>query len=860
MYGIYKKHVRDYPKDFEDFYAWGKMIINDFNEIDQYLIDTGELFRILSEFKEVEDITKDEKSDIYNRYTGFWKDLGTLYSEFNRLLNAKNKAYEGMIYREIARNIEGVFQVLKWEKVIFCGFNALTRAEEIIISHLLEKGKAEIFWDMDHYFIEDTHQEAGYFFRKNRENLKLTEPEWVEDGLSEPKQITLIGVQSKVSQAKVLGLKLLELQQSMADPEKIAVVLPDEVLLFPVLNSLPEWVDKVNISLGFPLQQTPVFSLFNSLMEMYLRIFETVGYKPIKKGEEEYYYKDIQKVLNHPYIKPLAPEEIAEFIALIKKENRIYITGKEFRFTSEPLGNLFKLRCDSLELIDYFLDLLNYIRTFFKENKPDIFSVDYEFIYHFYTLLSRLKDSLKNTRLVLPDIRTFRQLFTDIVHNSRIPFTGEPLEGLQIMGMLETQALDFSHIYVLSVNEGFLPPGKVHQSFIPFDARSKMGLPTYHERDAIAAYHFYRLLKSSQKITLIYNTEAKGVEKNEKSRFIDQLLIEYAERNKNAIIKHQVIDFTFAAQKVKPISVQKSQQIIDQLTQKSYSPSSLLIFLTCPLKFYFNYILKLYEEEDVSESPEYFQIGHIVHKTLYELYKPHCRKNQPVSFKEIEEIKGNIEPKLKEAYSLELKSGDIYTGRNLIAFEVMKKFLENFFEKEKQESGFTLLMLEKKVKGVDFQFSDGQGNEFRVFLEGTIDRVDVKDGVHRIIDYKTGKINPLNLKSLEDLSGPGVVNRREAFQLFFYAYLLKKHMHSGENSGPVYRLGIYPFKKMYDELKYIKIDTCDLVDNAMLDQFENILRDIFRGLFDTTEPFVQTREEKNCRYCPYQDICGRLTA
>ncbi|HLP48822.1 MAG TPA: PD-(D/E)XK nuclease family protein, partial [Candidatus Kapabacteria bacterium] len=475
------------------------------------------------------------------------------------------------------------------------------------------------------------------------------------------------------------------------------------------------------------------------------------------------------------------------------------------------------------------------------------------YIYHFYTLLSRLSDSLRNTDLILSDIRTFRQLFIDIVKNSRIPFTGEPLEGLQIMGMLETQTLDFNHLYVLSVNEGFLPPGKAHQSFIPFDVRDKLGLPTYRDRDAIAAYHFYRLLKSSQNITLIYNTEAKGIEKSEKSRFIDQLLIEYAERNKNAIIKHQVIDFTFDAQQVKAISIRKSQKMIELLARKSYSPSSLLVFLTCPVKFYFNYILKLREEEEVYESPEYYQVGHIVHQALYELYKPYCGKNKPVGGQEIEAIKEKIEPKLQEAYSRELKSGDIHTGRNRIAYEVMKQFLENFFDKEKQESGFTILMLEKKVEGVDFRFSTGAGIEYRVMLEGTIDRVDIKDDVHRVIDYKTGKINPLNLKSLEELSGPGVIDRREAFQLFFYRYLLR---HTLKDSGP-YRLGIYPFKKMYDELKFIKVDKCDLIDEGMLAQFEDILRNIFRRLFDLAEPFVQTREEKNCRYCPYQDICGR---
>lgn len=865
LYHVYNEHVRDYPRKFEDFYAWGKMILNDFNEIDQHLIDTGTLFRILSEFKDVEDITKDEKSDIYNRYTGFWEDLGVLYREFNQLLKTKNKAYEGMVYRETVENIERITQTLTWDKVIFCGFNALTRAEEIIISHLLKEEKAEIYWDMDRYFVEDANQEAGFFFRKNMENLKPAEPEWVEDRLAEQKQITLIGVQSKVSQAKVLGLKLQDLQQTGADPESIAVVLPDEILLFPVLNSLPGWLEKVNITIGFPLQQTPVFSLFNSIMEMNLRIFEASGPRFAKEGETEFYYKDLQNILNHPYIKPVAPGEITGFIAGIKKNNRVYTPGKDIHFTSEALRDIFKPRNDSRELIDYFLDLLHFIRTFFTENKPDIFSVDYEYIYHFYTLLSRLKGSLRDAVLAM-DIRTFRQLFTDIVQHSRIPFTGEPLEGLQIMGMLETQTLDFNHLFVLSVNEGFVPPGKTHQSFIPFDVRVRLGLPTYRERDAIAAYHFYRLLKSSQNITLIYNTEAKGIEKSEKSRFIDQLLIEYAERNKNAVIKQQVIDFTFDAQEVKEISIRKSPKIIEKLAQKSYSPSSMLIFLTCPLQFYFNYILKLREEEEVVESPEYYQVGHIIHKALHELYRPYCGKDKPVGFKEIEEIKEKIEDRLKQAYSTELKTQDTHTGRNRIAFEVMKKFLENFFEKEAQGAGFNILMLEEKITGVDFHFSLGgpksdsgsrsrSENEYRVMLEGTIDRVDIKDNVHRIIDYKTGKINPLNLKTLEELGGPGVVDRREAFQLFFYRYILKRTQ--GDKGRGPYRLGIYPFKKMYDELRFIKVEKTDMIDEGMVEQFEDILRDTFRRLFNIEEPFDQTREEKNCRYCPYQNICGR---
>lgn len=847
LYRIYNKYVKGYDKAFEDFYAWGKMILSDFNEIDKYLIDTGELFRTLKEFKAVEDITKEEKADIYNRYTGFWGDLGVLYREFNTFLREKNKAYEGMIFREVAVNADRIAQTaLPWDKVIFCGLNALSKAEEVFISHLLDIEKAETYWDMDRYFVEDKNQEAGHFFRKNRKNLKLEDPQWVEERLSEPKTITLIGVQSKVSQAKVLGLLLDEVKtHPEEDPETTAVVLPDEILLFPVLNSLPDSVKRVNITIGFPLQQTPVFSLFNSIIEMHLRVFESGSAK------QGFYHKDILRVLNHPYIKPVAPEEIAAFIKKIKEKNKVYVKKKDIDITREELKRLFQIPGDSPEVIDFFLDLLDFVRTFFTENEPDIFPVDYEYIYHFYTLLSRLKDSLRSSELPM-DIRIFRQLFTDIVQNSRIPFTGEPLEGLQVMGMLETQTLDFTNVFVLSVNEDYLPPGKSQQSFIPYDVRAAMGMPTYKDRDAVAAYHFYRLLKSSQNITLLYTTEARGMERSEKSRFIDQLLIEYAERNKKAKINHRIIDFGFKTQPVKEILIQKSEALIDLLSQKKFSASSLLKYLTCSLQFYFSHILGLKEEEDVYESPEYYQIGHIMHKALELLYKPYNRKDTPVGIGEIESIKENIEKKLTTAYKKELGDADIHSGRHKIVFEVMKTFLNNFFEKEKQDCGFNILMLEQKIGKVGFRFSLN-GTGYRVELSGAVDRLDVKDGVYRIIDYKTGKVNPLNLSELEELSGPGVVDRREVFQLFFYRYLVKRKYKYGEK----YRLGVYPFKKMYDELKYITVGKSDIIDEVMVGGFEDVLTGIFRGLFDINIPFVQTEDEKNCQYCPYVNICSR---
>jgi len=276
LYDIYRKNVRRFPKEFEDFYSWGKMIIADYNEIDKHLIDADKLFRVLKEYKGVEDINEENQADIYKKYTGFWDELGLLYREFNRVLKEKNRSYEGMAYRKVAQDIADLIKngTQAWEKVIFCGFNALTTAEETIMRHLLKEEKGEIYWDMDRYFTEDIHQEAGLFFRQNRATLSKGEARWVEDELSRAKTVNIIGVQSKVGQAKVLGIKLQELLNYETDSDHIAVVLPDEALLFPVLNSLPGSVGRVNITIGFPLDRTPAFSLFNSLIDMQLKVFE----------------------------------------------------------------------------------------------------------------------------------------------------------------------------------------------------------------------------------------------------------------------------------------------------------------------------------------------------------------------------------------------------------------------------------------------------------------------------------------------------------------------------------------------------------------------------------------------------------
>ncbi len=932
LYDIYHREIRNYPREFEDFYSWGNMILSDFDEIDKQLIDPGKLFRTLKEFKAIEEIDKDEKASIYLKYTSFWEDLGFLYQEFNRVLAGKQAAYEGMAFRRVAEGLPSGSMDLpsffRWEKVIFCGFNALTHAEEQLIKYLLSEGKAEIFWDMDRYFVEDGNQEAGVFFRHNRHFFGNEHCDWVDDHLSEERKITITGSQTKVGQAKVLGLKLEQLLKSQVAPEDIAVVLPDETMLFPVLNSLPQKMKPVNITIGYPLEQTPVYSLLYAVLEMQSRGRQADD-KPANspasghgKTQPVFSFNDLYRVLNHPYIKAQAPDKVKAIVNGAKLHNvsyldlakckevlRSYILEKEGGHHSKgstdagasaeidvslppAIEALFKEYPNASEMIIFFLELLGLIREFFqpvdipatgdatgivkaaeadgeKEERKELLSIDYEYIYHFYTLLTRLQDALRSTGVELR-LDAFRRLFADIIKNSRIPFTGEPLEGMQIMGVLETQALHFDHIFVLSLNEGYLPPGRSHHSFIPFDVRIAIGLPTVTEHDAVAAYHFYRLLKNSEQTELIYITEAKGMEKTEKSRFIDQLLIEFAAANPQAQISHQVVDFAFAAQEVKPIAIEKSAQVLATLKERSYSASSLLDYITCSLKFYFSRVLRLKEEDEVFESPDQRLTGDIMHDTLKELYNGWEKPGKVVSYQDIEKVQQQIPVVLTSVFMDKMykeknstNSERLQTGRNRVIFEVMKKFLEQFFEKEKRNAGFKVLMLEEAIEKIPLSFHVN-GEAFTVQLQGKIDRVDVdKDGICRVIDYKTGKVNSLELPAMDALTGPKALDRRECFQLFFYRYLLaSQDREKGSTAGcdmgnQEYRLGIYPFKKLNDELLYVTVNKNDRIDDTMVTAFKQVLVSLFAEIFDPNVPFTQAEDEKNCRYCPYINICSR---
>ncbi|MEM7035735.1 MAG: PD-(D/E)XK nuclease family protein, partial [Bacteroidota bacterium] len=616
FYPIYQTVFPNEP--FDKFYSWGTMLISDFDEIDRYLVDAQEVFRNLFELKEI-DTTIDSwlnedgtPTEFQAKYLRFWELMGDFYEKLRKKLDVQGLSAPGQALRELAEQFAQQQPRLPWPHVVFAGFNALSPAEELLIKSLVGYDMASCYWDLDRYYVDDPYQEAGRFFREMRQRWeaegKPQEWHWLGEGLaSGEKEVVMTGVPLRVGQAKVAGLKLQEMLANDADPEKTAVVLPDENLLFPLLHSLPPALKDVNVTMGFPLRNTPLYSLVESIIQMH----ENADRLHPGRGKSSiYYFRDVQNILRHPYIRAIAFDESRELLLEINKENLVYIAPEYFENyeVGHILRFLFQVWEDIPQVITYYLELYQRLKVAFEGpgGKPrKVPAVETEYLFHFFTLTQKLRDKLDNYSLNF-DLKIFRRLYKEVIQSGSIPFAGEPLRGLQVMGMLETRVLDFERLIILSVNEGILPSKPSTSSFIPYNLRRAFGLPTYEDKDAIYAYHFYRLLQRAQHITLIYNTENDTFGSGEKSRFVSQLEAELPRRNPNVSFARETVTFPAEKEPIVPIIVDKTPELLAQLKEfaqeKGFSPSALSTYLNCPLQFYYRYLMRLYEQDEPEEN------------------------------------------------------------------------------------------------------------------------------------------------------------------------------------------------------------------------------------------------------------------
>ena len=838
FYDVYKRMTPpEEVEDFEIFITWAQSLIQDFNEIDRYLIDHRPFFDYLSGIQDIKHwYLQDEKTELIQKYLKFWKELPNYYEALFKSLTSKNQGYQGLIYRKASENIKA-YLTENHQKHVFIGFNALNASEQSIIQEFLKIKRAEVFWDMDQTFYKDPEHAASLFIReylKDWEYYQDSTYEHFSEQYSREKNIEFIGVPKNIGQAKYIGEILTTLQPEQL--ENTAIVLGEEELLLPVLNSLPSEIKELNITMGFPVKNAPVNSLFENLFQIHINT------------SDEYYYKDVISILNHPSLNPLLDTHAEALLSRINTENLVYLKFDTIlaSFPDELKGIIevcFQPKKDSVStLIAHFHKLIQYLKEHLKEDEEKI---SLEFLYHFHVLFNKL-ENLNDSYPHLKTIKSLYDLYKELLTTETLDFQGKPFKGLQLMGMLESRALDFETVIITSLNEGVLPAGKSDNSFIPYDLKQEYKLPTYREKDAVYTYHFYRLLQRAKNVFLLYNTEADGLNSGEKSRFLTQLEIEKqpAHTLKKLLVGPKVFQVNNTLKEVP-----KTPAMLDRirsLAKSGFSPSALTTYVRNPLDFYHQYVLGVRDQDEVEETVAFNTLGTVVHNALENLYKDFEGQfiNEDIIKSFIQKADEQIAKEFSETYS----KIPLEKGKNLLIFEVAKRYLHNFLRFElkrlKQGEEIEIVQIEKDLK-VPLPI---ENLPFSVYLRGKVDRFERSNGVPRIIDYKTGKVESRNL-NVQDWGEitKDYDNYSKSFQVLTYASLiaLEKDLKFPAEAG------IISFKNLKSGfLKFEKKEAGSRSKDSMiteetLELFQIELKKLIVEICNPDIPFIEKEIKKS---------------
>lgn len=871
---------RDTMQSFSDFFFWGEMLLRDFDEIDKYMVEASQLFVDLSNQKEIETIFEflsEEQVAFLKEFWGnfeehpsakkeqflrIWRSLESVYTNFREALNRQGHAYLGMQHRTVAEALMRkedlpALAACQNRSLVFAGFNALTLVEERVLSYFVEKHDAQVVWDADAYYVNNNTQEAGNFFREYQKHtvLSKTFPDQLRSSFQEKivKQtpVQVIGAAQPIGQVKVMAQMLNEQLLKGWKPEETLIVLPDEKLLLPVLHSIPQGVSKLNVTMGFPLASSPMYNFVELLFELQLT-----------HAPEGLYHRPVLSLLQHPYVVALTADETNAQRKNILNQNWVHIPSEYFKDSSPILQSIFKA-VEGHQLLEYFQTCIEQIG-----GSSSIDDLDKEYAFQFYTFLNRLRDIVSN-ELAQPalnrkqQIKSFQRLFQQLVRAEKIPFAGEPLEGLQIMGVLETRNLDYKNVMMLSLNEGALPSGASRGSYIPYNLRKAYGLPTSQQQDAMYAYLFYRVLQRAENIHLFYNTETDSLGQGEMSRYLQQLIFE-----SGLNVKESVLHNTVQPHLVQPIVVQKNEDILSELAKiskgrgraKGISPSALNTYLECRLKFYFRYVAGIREADEIEEDLDNRVVGDFLHKVIERFYKTVQARKRSALIEATdlekceEEVNRIIDTVFKEAYGLAEQKPVAYKGQRLVVREIVKRFAERIIEIDKRYAPFELEALEREGLTVSIPI---EYTPFSVTLTGIIDRADKKGDVLRVVDYKTGK-DELNFSTVESLFDREGKRNKAAFQTLLYALLFKQELKSPETMKLI--PGLINRRNLFDaSFEFGLRMGKDRVENALplLPAFQDLLKKMLEELYNPKEVFDQTKELTSCEYCEFKSICYR---
>ncbi len=847
FYDVYlKNNVDDKHDSFDQFSKWATMALYDFNEIDRYLVNSEKLFSNLRDAKKIESWTPEEPTKLIKQFLRFWDRLEIYYNELRSKLSDEGLAYQGMAFRIASDKIDNYLTDLdKNKKFHLVGFNAINKAEESLITTLLESNKAEVYWDADKYYFENSIQEAGSFLRQHHKNWKYFENHnfnWIQDNFSKKKKVKIIGVPKMVGQAKVAGQILDEISEHGSNEEKFkstALVLADENLLLPTLNSLSNVVDNINITMGYPIRNTPMAGLF----ELVFKLHEKV----VKLGRLEhlqpFYYKDLVAILKHPIVKSYLMglgESSDKIIGEINSKNLVFVgyDNLEVVTKNELLKIILKPWDNNSSIaIKSCVNIVSVLKDFYSQDYGS-HQFDLEYLFRFSQIFNQLS-GLEAKYSYISELKVLSSFFNQILSSESLSFRGEPLLGLQLMGMLETRVLDFETVILTSVNEGILPSGSSQNSFIPYDIKIDSGLPTYQEKDAIYAYHFYRLIQRAKNVYLLYNTESDDFGSGEKSRFITQLL---NETDDNFEIEEYILSGKPSKSENKIISIKKNEEVLarlDELGEKGFSPSALAMYMHNPLDFYYQKVLRLKEQDDVEEIAGYNTLGNVVHAVLEELYKPFVGKF-------IED--GDIEKMFPMVTDITIKkfeelyvNGDIYHGKNLLISKVAQEFVNNFLRSEVQllQKGHQLKIIGLEKQMTADVYVEELGKTVKIF--GYIDRVDQLDGVIRVLDYKTGKADKKDLKIVSFSDITQEEGMPKALQVMAYALMVYQENERESLANQEIQAGIIALKKMKDNLLMLSDEKGETlsITKEELDNYKASMASLFVEIFSKEIPFEE---------------------
>lgn len=886
LYDIYIR-VSSSTETFDEFLYWGEMLLNDFDDVDKYLVDAQQLFRNIHDLKEIDAgfdyLTESQIEAIRRFWSNFlpigendkkkdflemWEVLFQLYTSLREQLHSRGMAYEGMIFRDVTERLANDTDYkLPFEKVIFVGLNGHSKSEETLLKYLHKRKIADFYWDYSSPLVRDPQNKASFFIDRNKMLFptQLTlEPEELSMDLP---VVEVIGIPSAVGQAKYVHSIIRSLMDekqitSSTQAMNTALVLPDENLLLPALYSIPGEIDKINVTMGYNLGNSSISGLMEHVFELQRNIRRSENYTG-------FYYKPVLAILNHRYITNVASDEAKALRTNIIQYNKTTVSSQDlqghslFRLIFRPVFNW-------QDIPDYLQSILSALNRTLSVNEKnegkeeDInarsIDIECEFIVEYYKTINKMDEALKN---VSPEmsVDTYFKLLRKLIVGISVPFRGEPLSGLQIMGVLETRALDFDNLIILSMNEGIFPLKKAASSFVPYNLRKGFDLPTYEHQDSIFSYHFYRMINRAKRIYLLYDTRTEGLQTGEVSRYYNQIKHLY---NNSFDIREKLAVYKVSSTESLAISIQKTPRIMEKMNvflqggDKRLSASSINTYLNCPLQFYFSVVENMEEEDEIAETIEASTFGTIFHSIMEWLYEPF--KGKMITADLLHNISKNnklltemIEWSFAENYFKSEKVKRL-TGQNYLTGEVLRKYIRQVLATDAKLTPFIYIDSEERVKK-DYLLPSGKV----VSLKGIIDRVDEVKGHTRIIDYKTGK-GVLRYKKMKDLFDKEMKDRPKAvMQVFMYS-----HLYLLDHPDKILEPGIYYLRNLFDtKFDPDVISKSDRGDGRITDfseyraEFTEYFDACLEEIFDPQVPFSQTPTGEACKWCIFTNICKK---